>query len=112
MDNKESTMAEINRLYRLYDQLDKQFEDAKMKRNILTILGFAVVFFWILCQRMTPSGWDILKVTVLALVWSGIHFFVNACIFGPLANKGRDEENRLKDIRKRISELQNELENC
>ena len=109
MDKKESTRAEIDRLYRLYYQLDEEFESAKMKRNILTILGFAVVFFWILWQLMSPSGWDILKAAVLALIWSGIHFFVNACIFGPLASKGRDEGDRLRDIKKKISELEKEL---
>jgi hypothetical protein len=109
MDKKESTRAEIERLYRLYYQLDKEFESAKMKRTVLTILGFAVVFFWILCQLMSPSGWDILKAVVFALIWSGIHFFVNACIFGPLASKGRDEGDRLRDIKKKISELEKEL---
>ena len=109
MDKKENTRAEIDRLYSLYNQLDKQFESAKMKRNILTILGFAVVFFWILCQIMSPFGWDVLKAVVFALIWSGIHFFVNACIFGPLAAKGRDEGDRLRDIRKKISDLEKEL---
>ena len=80
-----------------------------MKRNILTILGFAVVFFWILCQLMSPSGWDILIAAVFALIWSGIHFLVNACIFSPIASKGRDEADRLRDIRKQISELEKEV---
>ena len=109
MDKKESTRAEIERLYRLYYQLDKEFESAKIKRTALTILGFAVVFFWILCQLMSPSGWDILIAVVFALIWSGIHFFVNACIFGPLASKGRDEGDRLRNIKKKISELEKEL---
>ena len=45
MDKKESTRAEIDRLYRLYYQLDEEFESAKMKRNILTILVLPLYSF-------------------------------------------------------------------
>ena len=109
MDKRESAKAEIDRLYRLYYQKDKEFESAKLKRIILTVLGFSVVFFWIFYQLSEPSGWEILQVLVLSVIFSGFYCFINVCIFAPLALKGRDEGDQLREIKRKIDELQKEL---
>ena len=101
--NKEE---ELKRLYRLLYQKDKEFEKAKLKRTLLTILGFSLFYFIVICQTGKPVGFDILKVIVIAIVLGGFHFFINACIFAPLCQKGREEGEFLDSIRKRISDLE------
>ena len=104
--NNEKNNEELKRLYRLLYEKDKEFESAKLKRVLLTILGFAVLYFILLFSIWNPTGLDVLAVVGIAIVLAGFHFFVNACVFLPLAQKGRDESEALSAIRKRISELE------
>ena len=108
--DNEQIKAEINRLYKLYYERDKEYETAKGKRCLLTLAGFAVVFFGILCAVLEPQGWDILFMLFLAIIWSGVHFFVNVSVFGALSDKGRDEGDYLRNLKKRIAELEKELD--
>lgn len=95
-----------NELWRRYFELDKAFENAKLKRMIITILAFSIAIFIILCQiGGIPKGINILYLVVISVVLSGIHFFINVFIFGYLAHKGREERDILERIRKEISEL-------
>jgi hypothetical protein len=101
--NKEE---ELKRLYILLYKKDQEFEKAKLKRTLLTILGFSLFYFIVICQIGKPVGFNILLAIVSAIVLGGFHFFVNACIFVPLCQKGREESETLDRIRKRISELE------
>ena len=95
-----------NELWKLYYQKDKEFEAAKTKRSILTILGFAVFYFVVLYFIEKPTGLDILGNVIFALIIAGIHFFVNAIVFGHLTNKGRAESEALNAIKKQIDNIE------
>ena len=110
MDKKEEIRAEIDRLYRFYYEKDKEFESAKMKRFVLTILGFSFVYLYILYNLWEPSGWNILYTIVLSIVFSGIHCLINAVVFGTLAYKGKVEGDTLRHIKERIANLEKELQ--
>lgn len=98
---------ELNRLYRLLCERDKQFEANKLRRAIYTILGFAAVYFWVLIKMMNPESLvDFVMCLVIALVASGFHFFINAAVFGALSQKSQEENETLNHIRKQIAELE------
>lgn len=98
--------TERDRLCRLYIERDKEFEAAKTKRSVITILGFAVFYFYLFWSLGKPTGWDILLVAVIALLCSFGHFWVNLTVFGYLSMKGREETEILDSIRRRIKELE------
>ena len=96
-----------NELWKLYYQKDKEFEKAKGKRTLLTILGFAILYFIVFCWIEKPTSIAGIGVYLIAaMVSSGIHFWINAMIFSYLCNKGRDESEVLKQIKKRIDEAE------
>ena len=101
--NKEE---ELKRLYRLLYQKDQEFEKAKLKRTLLTILGFSLFYFVILYSIGNNTLKDIIMEIVISVVLGGFHFFINLCIFAPLCQKGREETSFLDSLRKRISELE------
>jgi hypothetical protein len=97
---------ERNRLTRLYWERDKEFESAKGKRTILTIIGFTIAYFLILYAVEKPSGFDIVLAFIVALVMAGFHFFINSFIFMYLFQKGHRETECLEAIKKKIIELE------
>jgi hypothetical protein len=91
----------------LYKQLavkEAQFEKAKERRAIKTILAFAAVFFLLLCWVEEPTGIEFVWTAVSAVVMAGIHFVVNAAIFGMLSLQSESERKYLEDLRKQLSE--------
>lgn len=105
MDNKKQ--EEINRLNRLLCEKDNEFEKAKGKRTIVTILAFAAFYFWLLWQVDGFSNLlDVVGTIFAAIVIAGIHLVVNSVIFGQLSDKGRSEKEALERIRKQIRELE------
>ena len=98
--------AELKELYRRLYELDRKFEKAKGKRTIVTILGFAVFYFWVFYILNDPVGIEIIFDVILAIVIAGFHFFANVTIFGQLSQLGREENAILENIRKRIRELE------
>ena len=105
MDN-ETKQKERNRLHKLYCERDKEFEAAKGKRTILTILGFTVFYFCVLYFTEAPTGWELIGALLVALIMAVFHFYINALIFTYLVDKGHDENEVLKQIEKKISELE------
>ena len=97
---------ERKRLYKLLYERDKKFEKAKGRRMIVTLIGFAAFYFWLLCEFTEPMGWEIAGELAVAAVFAGIHVFANMLVFGYLANKGREESEILDSIRKRIREIE------
>jgi hypothetical protein len=97
--------SERDRLCRLYIERHKEFEAAKKKRVTITILGFAVFYFYIFWSLGKPTGWFILLVAVIALLCSFGHFWLNLTIFGYLSRKGHEEAMRLESIRNQIKEI-------
>lgn len=97
-----------NELWKLYWQKDKEFEAAKGKRTILSILLFAVGYFVVIyALSKQPSDWKIIGGILLASIFfAGIHFWINSFIFLYLFQKGREEAEILERIKKRIEQEQ------
>lgn len=98
---------ELNRLYRLYYERDKEFEKAKGRRTLLSVLGFSVWYFWIYCNFLAPSGIrEVLLSIVFAIITSVFHVLINGTIFWHLIDNSRREYERLEHIKKQIQELE------
>lgn len=101
MDKKE----EYRKLWLQIKETEKKIERAKLKRNVTTILCFAVVYFVIFYIQRDPEGWDILGEALTAIIVSGIHFLANAIIFSQLVHIGDSETKHLEALEKQLSEL-------
>lgn len=93
-----------NELYKLLVVKEAQFEKAKERRAIKTILAFSIVFFLILCWVAEPSGMEFVILAVSSVIMAVIHVFVNAAIFGWLSMQSESERKYLEDLRKQLSE--------
>lgn len=103
MDN-EARQEELNRLYTLYQKKDREFENAKLKRSIITIIGYAVAIFAIL-NYSAPLGWGLIGEFFAALFLSGILFLINSLVFSYLVRKGNEEKENLCSIQHEIDAL-------
>lgn len=91
-------------LYQLLVTKEAQFEKAKERRAIKTIVAFAVIFFLLLCWVEEPTGIEFIWAAVLAVVMAGVYFVVNAAVFGWLSLKSESERKYLEQLRKQLSE--------
>ena len=96
-----------NELWRLYCERDKEFEKAKGRRTLITIIGFSIFYLIVLYLFGKPTDIeDFGGMLIAALVFGGLHFWINATIFVYLCNKGRDESEVLNQIKKRMDEAE------
>lgn len=95
-----------NELYKLLAEREKQVENAKRKRVIVTILAFAIVIFLFWCFDEDPVGFEIIGLFLASIFMAGIHFYINLIVFTPLFQKSESEKHMLDSIRKEISELE------
>lgn len=95
-----------NELWKLYCKRDKEFEKAKGKRTTITILSFSFAYFIIFYLNGKPTGFDIVRIFIICVIFSVIHVAINATVFGYLAQKGREETEILESIKKKLSELE------
>ena len=91
-----------NELYRMLVEKEAQFEKAKERRAIKTVLSFAIVFFLILCWVETPSGIEFVWAAILAVIMAGIYVIVNAAVFGWLALQSESERKYLEQLKKQL----------
>lgn len=96
MDKKE--------LYKLLAVREAQFEKAKERRAVKTILAFAIVFFMLLCLVDKPEGLELLWAAFASVIVAGIYVVVNAIVFGWLFQQSETERKILEDMRKQLSE--------
>ena len=111
----ESTKREIDRLGRLYCDKRYVFEKESRTRWILTFCGFTLVNFIIVMLVVgNLSIADVLETSLkeiglsllLALVITGIHFFINVSIFGWLFQKDISGGRQVDDVVRKIRELE------
>lgn len=91
-------------LQKQYWELERRFESNKIKRAVQTILAFAATFFTIYCYNVRPSFLEIIGIAGGSIVLAGIHFLINALIFGQLVSKSNAENKILEDMKKRLQE--------
>lgn len=104
MISKEDQL-ERERLCQLYIERDKEFQSAKTRRVVFTLIGFAIFYFFLLCNLKAPTGWGYLVYVLCAVFFSVIHFIVNDGIFSRICIKGREEADRLQAILEKIQEI-------
>ena len=111
----ETTKREIDRLARLYCDKRYAFERKSKARWILTFCGFALIIFIITMIVMGISSIeDVLGASLkeiglallLAIVLTGIHFFINVSIFGWLFQKDIAGGRQVDDVVRKIRELE------
>lgn len=96
---------EYQRLSQLIRETDAKNQKAKLKRNLLVVLLFSIVYFFILKYLEEPEGLELLGTALVSLVLGGIHFFVNLLIFLPLINKSNSENAYLENLKKQLADL-------
>lgn len=97
---------EKNELCKLLAEKEKEFEKAKTRRIIITILVFSAVYFLVLCYVDHPTGLEILGEALAAIFLGGLHFYVNSIVFSLLFQKSETENKVLEFLRKKISEIE------
>ena len=105
--DKTEIEKELQRLCKIRYERKKEFNKAQDVRNSITIIGFSVFFFSLLCVFGKPTGLGILWVALISVVASVFYYFVNFSIFVSwLAQKGLDEHNRLSSLDNDIKYLE------
>ena len=105
--DKTEIEKELQRLCKIRHERNKEFESANKKRNIITILGFALLFFLLICVFWKPTGMDILWGLLISICASLCYYFINFSIFiSWLAAKGMEEHNRLSSLDNDIKYLE------
>lgn len=103
MFDKEVRQQELNRLHRLLVEKDKASQKARVRRAVLAMVGFAVLYFMILHLVV---GWVLFDALVGAPIIAIIHVLVNAPVFNILFTKSRAEDEELAQVRKSIRDLE------
>jgi hypothetical protein len=107
-------LEELERLTKIYYERKKEFAKAGRIRWLISFIGFALVFCFILIQGnlkflFTAGIKNILIILLVGTVMTGFYFFVNVSVFGWLFQKDIAEGRRLVDIENEIIELEKTL---
>ena len=105
--DKAEIEKELQRLCKIRFERNKEFESASKKRNVITIFGFALLFFLLICVFGKPTGIDILWGLLISICASLFYYFINFSVFiSWLATKGMEEHNRLSSLDNDIKYLE------
>jgi len=97
----------LKQLRRERFEAEKRFKKARTRRTVFTILGFTVFYFSLFCWGEWPTFLEALGELLAAFVASGIHFLVNAGIFGSILSANENQKKYIADLEQRIQELEN-----
>jgi phosphate/sulfate permease len=110
MELNEKEKEELKRLYIRLNERNKEFQSAKLKRSIITIIGFSIAYFYLffsIYEKYSVITWDtIIFLAIISPIVSFFHFFVNSSIFGALTKKSMEEYEILRRIIKKIKEFE------
>jgi len=105
--DKAEIEKELQRLCKIRFERNKEFESAHKKRNVITIFGFALLFFLLICVFGKPTEIDILWGLLISICASLFYYFINFSVFiSWLATKGMEEHNRLSSLDNDIKYLE------
>lgn len=107
-------MDERKELMRKIYEYDKMAEKNKLKRTLLTILFYAIVNIFIsigICNAFDAAiDFEVVATMLItSIIFAGISFWVNATIFSQLISKGREENEIIKSMEKRLAELDKKI---
>ena len=93
-------------LYKALNEKKKQIEKSRLKRTLITIAFYSILFFlmWYFLEK--PKGINILGMLLASILFGGISFWINAIVFGTLNTKSQEENKALDQIKSKISELE------
>ena len=103
MVDNEAKQEELNRLHRLLFEKDEEFQRARLKRGVLTIIGFAVFYFVAFYLLLR---WSLLEALVITPIFAVIHVLLSSPVFYALFTKSRAEDEFLEEVRKKINDIQ------
>lgn len=123
--NVKVTHKEINSLKRQLTEKESEFAGAKVKRAILTIIGFFAFYASILLvilEIVTPDAYIdftnnysttyltidpslVVGAVIFAIMLAVIHFFANYFIFGILVRKNQSDKAEIEDLKIKIHVL-------
>lgn len=109
---EEEKQKEIKRLSDAYHGRVEKFKKENRTRWILTFVGFAFAFLFVICllfyRRLEDANIETIGIIlILSLVCAAFHMFVNISIFGWLIQKIIAEDRSLDDIKKHIRAIEN-----
>lgn len=104
---KQVKMQELSRLSQMYNEKLCRFKRNNKIRWIITFCGFALVYFGVLVVVFPDA--EVGLVGLLAVIFTAIHFLINASIFGWLIKKRKADEKQLEPIIKKVQELEKSL---
>ena len=120
--DNELKQEEIGRLRRLLYDRDTEFQKAKGKRTVTTIIVLSIFYFLlfvvfniiyneetIFYNIMDVGEGNIIAIAILSIVAAVFHFWANLTIFGQLFQKGSEETEILESIKNRIIALEKEI---
>lgn len=93
-------------LYKALNEKEKQIEKSRIKRTLITIAFYSILFFlmWYFLEK--TKGIDILGMLLASILFGGISFWINAIVFGTLNTKSQEENKALEQIKSQIAELE------
>ena len=87
----------------LYEK-EKQVEIARRKRFWKMLAGFSVAYYILLFWMDKPAGIELIFNIPIAVIFAGIHIWINSPIFHQVFSIAQAEDNTLRDLRRQISE--------
>ena len=104
------TKDEQIELRKLIITKEKQIKKAKIKRMIITILGFGILYYILFACFHKPTGTEIISNILAAIFMGGFHFWINSIIFLTLFQKSEAENKHLEYLRKSLAVTEQEIE--
>lgn len=99
-----------NELQRQICEMERQAEADQKKRNIITIVAFAVIFFLMFYFDEKPSGIDdVIGMTVASFMASAFYFGINGAVFGWLYEKNESDRRMIGILKKQLSETEDNI---
>ena len=94
------------RLCKVYCEKDQEYEKAKGKRTLFTILGFCIVYYLILYWMGRPTGIALAIIALPAILIGVFNYWIGLTIFGWLGTKGHEEQSHLDRLKEEISSIE------
>lgn len=94
-----------NQLRKQIIETEKKIESARLKRALITIAVFALVFFCIFCLVAKPVGVrKILGTAAVSIVVSAFHFYINSIVFVTLFQRSETERKIIEEMQKQLDD--------
>lgn len=98
-----------NELYRLIQQKEKEYDRAKLKRFVLTVLGYGVAFCAIILLQTSDDisvfSLEIMGAYLEGVIIAGVFVFFSIPVFSWLFERSATEKKTLKDLEEQLNDM-------